>query len=89
MTSKAENRTTLRGVNSEDAESSSELVVRAAEATDDVEFFLLGSSLDILACNLVENGVIDTLLLLDRGVEGAVEPVSVDSDTFDSDGVAS
>lgn len=67
-----ENRTTFRGVNPEDAESSSLAETTAATPGGDVLLRLNGNSFDILDCNFAENS--DAVALrFDRGVEGALE----------------
>ena len=90
MSDNVEKRTTFRRVRSELAESSSDDIVPVVSDTDEeVEFFRLGrSSLDILRCNRVEKCAMEALtLLFERGVDGAVDVVTVDSDTLESDGV--
>lgn len=81
---RTEKRTTFRGVSSEDAESASEML--------DTEFFRVGRSSFIPSCrrdasdDCVTDGAMDELRC-ERGVDGAVDVVSVDSDAFESDGV--
>ena len=85
-----ENRTIFLGVKTELAESSSDdAVPPVCDVVDEAEFFREGSSnFDILRCSRVENCDIDTLaLLVERGVDGVVDVVIVDSDTLESDGV--
>ena len=82
-----ENRTILRGVSSELAESSSDSVAATLEA----EFFRIGSRSRIPRCSLDENVDCDMerfvrVLRFDRGVDGAVL-VNVVNDALESEGV--
>jgi len=78
-----EKRTTFRGVNPEDAESSSD-----AECTvvfDEVVLLRKGKSLDILDCSFAVNNDADALRL-ERGVEGTLDG-RLESEASEADGV--
>ena len=80
-----ENRTTFRGVSSDEAESSSECVVGVGAK------FFLGSSSRMPNWSFEKDMLSDRVdveaLRFDLGVDGVVD-VNVDSDAFESDGVS-
>ena len=81
----------MRGVNSELAESSSDDIDIVPVIVDDAfEFFRAGNrSFDIRRCNRVEKCAIEAALalLFERGVDGVVDVVIVESDRSDAEGV--